>query len=568
MLDAVGIDALLDELRPLLSGRRLDRPRACGRDAICFRLPRAALLRLDAGRGRAGVYLLEADEAASLPAPRPRSDGAGGGAAGLPSGVPILEPSPRTRQALLLIRKHAEGRRIAGLARVPGRRTVLFDLGSCVLALRLSGLPSLALAVEGALLATLGEGPPPWPPEPLPQSEWDVVAVSAVSEAAGEARSRGLDPWRGVLSVCPGLGPLLARLTDGSPASFEALRSRLRSPAPRLLAPAPPADWTDRALAEPASLALAAIDPGPAAHGRVVLEAPSWRSAVALFLSGRLRGDAFGAARQRASADAAREVRRLERLLARLEEDRHGVPEPALLRRQAEALLAALPRVPAASGDVEVEDPYEPGRVLTLRLDPALGPAANADRLFEKARRLERASALLDDRVVVTRAALERARRRQESVRAAASLDEIEPVPEARPASRGAVWGGLRQYLTTRGLPLLAGRGARENHRVTFAVAGPEDLWLHARDVPGAHVVLRDPEGRAVDQDVREAAEVAAWFSASRAAAAVDVSVARRKHLRPVRGSPGRVRIGHSETVRVSPRDPEGRLRRRASRGV
>ena len=544
MLDAVGIDGLLHELRPLLAGRRLERSRACGRDAVCFRLPRGAQLRLDAGRGRAGIYLLEADE------------------------IPEAEPSPRTRQALLLLRKHAEGRRIVGLERVPGGRTVVVDLGSCVLTLRPSGpAPSLALAVDGAVVATLGEGPPAWPPEPLPQSEWDVVAVSAVSAAADDARSRGLDPWRGVLSACPGLGPLLARLTDGSPASFEALRARLRSPRPHLLAPALPGAWTDRALAEPSALTLAPIDPGPA-PGRVVVEAPSWTSAVALFLSGRLRGDAFEAARQRAAAAASREVRRLERLLARLDEDRCGLPEPALLRRQAEALLAALPRVPERSGEVEVEDPYQPGRVLRLRLDPALGAAANADRLFEKARRVERASARLDERVLETRAALEKARRRQESVRGADKVGDIEPVPDPRPELRGDAWGEVRHYLTTRGLSLLAGRGARENHRLTFAVARPEDLWLHARDVPGAHVVLRDPEGRAADQDVREAAEVAAWFSASRADAAVDVHVARRKHLRPVRGSPGRVRIGHSETVRVSPRDPEGRLRRRASRGV
>jgi predicted ribosome quality control (RQC) complex YloA/Tae2 family protein len=108
------------------------------------------------------------------------------------------------------------------------------------------------------------------------------------------------------------------------------------------------------------------------------------------------------------------------------------------------------------------------------------------------------------------------------------------------------------------------GRGARENHHLTFAVARPDDLWLHARDVPGAHVILRDPEGRAGADDLREAAEVAAFFSeARREAQGADVHVTRRKHLRPVRGGPGRVAIGHTDTLRAVPRDPEGRLRRR-----
>jgi predicted ribosome quality control (RQC) complex YloA/Tae2 family protein len=107
------------------------------------------------------------------------------------------------------------------------------------------------------------------------------------------------------------------------------------------------------------------------------------------------------------------------------------------------------------------------------------------------------------------------------------------------------------------------GRGARENHRLTFSTARPDDLWLHARDVPGGHVILRDPEGRAAPDDVREAAELAAFFSDSSEESRVDVHVVRRKHVRPGRGGPGRVSFSNEETVRVAPRDPEGRLRRR-----
>jgi predicted ribosome quality control (RQC) complex YloA/Tae2 family protein len=110
---------------------------------------------------------------------------------------------------------------------------------------------------------------------------------------------------------------------------------------------------------------------------------------------------------------------------------------------------------------------------------------------------------------------------------------------------------------------VLVGSGARENHQLTFTVARPDDLWLHARDVPGAHVILRDPEGRAGAEDLREAAEVAAFFSDARTEEKLDVHVTRRKHVRPARGGPGRVTLGHTETLRVAPRDPEGRLRRR-----
>jgi predicted ribosome quality control (RQC) complex YloA/Tae2 family protein len=110
---------------------------------------------------------------------------------------------------------------------------------------------------------------------------------------------------------------------------------------------------------------------------------------------------------------------------------------------------------------------------------------------------------------------------------------------------------------------MLVGRNARENHHITFRVARADDLWLHARDVPGAHVVLRDDQGRARSDDLREAAEVAAFFSEARTQSRVDVHVTRRKHVKPARGGPGRVFVAHSDTLRVPPRDPEGRLRRR-----
>ena len=122
---------------------------------------------------------------------------------------------------------------------------------------------------------------------------------------------------------------------------------------------------------------------------------------------------------------------------------------------------------------------------------------------------------------------------------------------------------GPRHYLTTRGLSVLVGRNARENHHLTFRVARAEDVWLHARDAPGSHVVLRDNEGRAGADDLREAGEVAAFFSEARAEALVDVHVTRRKHVKPAKGGPGRVFVAHSDTLRVAPRDPEGRLRKR-----
>jgi predicted ribosome quality control (RQC) complex YloA/Tae2 family protein len=111
----------------------------------------------------------------------------------------------------------------------------------------------------------------------------------------------------------------------------------------------------------------------------------------------------------------------------------------------------------------------------------------------------------------------------------------------------------------------MVGKSGRDNHRLTFKLAHPEDFWLHALGVPGAHVVVRNPRRQTHPSPatLSEAAEAAAWFSEAREQPQVDVQWTRRKYVRKIRGaSPGTVRVKRSETVRVRPRRPgalEGR---------
>jgi predicted ribosome quality control (RQC) complex YloA/Tae2 family protein len=296
----------------------------------------------------------------------------------------------------------------------------------------------------------------------------------------------------------------------------------------------------------------------------VVAHPASWRDAAAAYLLARRRGLGF-AARQRVALNAVRrDVARLSQLEANLAGDRDGLPEPDLLRRRGEALLSSPQVLPAGAAEADLADPRDPGARLRFAVDPRLSGPANADRIFDKARRIEQARRQVADRAERTRRALVEARARETAVASARSLDQLPPpAPASGEEDAAGQRSGPRRYLTGRGLTVLVGRGARENHQLTFATARPEDLWLHARDVPGAHVILRDDEGRAGPDDIREAAEVAAFFSGAREEARADVHVARRKHVRPAAGGAGRVRVTHSDTVRVAPRDPEGRLRRR-----
>jgi predicted ribosome quality control (RQC) complex YloA/Tae2 family protein len=414
------------------------------------------------------------------------------------------EPEGKARHALLLFRKHVDGVRVRELRRPAGERQLLLDCGDVTLSLRLWGVPALTLVVSGHPLATLGAGREAWPP------------------AAGGDH-------------------------DAAPA---------RATRPALQAAAPLDSLTDAELAPAKSVVVSP-------EGTASFD--SWRDAFARYLELRARGDAFAALLRERKSEAARELKRLRALAGHLERDAAGQEDPDVLRRQAEALLAAPASVAPRATEAELPDPYDPARTLRVTLQPSLDAVANAQRLFEKARRIARGMREVAARKEATHARLAVAEARMRSVDAARRIDELPRAARPR-RSKPAVpeAAGERRYLTSRGLQLHVGRGARENQRLTFELARPEDLWFHARDTPGAHVILRDDQGRAGPDDRREAAEVAAFFSDAAGSKAVDVHCARRKHLRPAKGSPGRVLVGHSETLRVAPRDPEGRLRRRS----
>lgn len=126
----------------------------------------------------------------------------------------------------------------------------------------------------------------------------------------------------------------------------------------------------------------------------------------------------------------------------------------------------------------------------------------------------------------------------------------MDPGRQGRPAPRRAGW----RVVEVDGWEVLVGKGARDNDELTFRVAAPHDLWLHAAGHAGSHVVIRNPDRVEVPRDVvRRAAELAVFHSKAREARGkVDVHVCRAGDVRKVRGAPpGQVQLTRWETVKV-----------------
>jgi predicted ribosome quality control (RQC) complex YloA/Tae2 family protein len=231
-------------------------------------------------------------------------------------------------------------------------------------------------------------------------------------------------------------------------------------------------------------------------------------------------------------------------------------------REKANLLLARLGEL--KRGVAEVTLTGFQGESVTLHLDPTLSPHENAEALYQEAARRERAQKKLPSLLKVARNRVEELTELQGRIRAGELLPEeakallsLEPQREKGPVRGSEIRLPYKRYRSSGGLEIRVGRGSSENDALTFRHARPEDVWLHAREASGAHVVLRwTDEDAPPSKDLSEAAILAALHSRARHAGIVPVDWTRRKHVRkPRRTPPGTVRLEKSATIFVEP-DP------------
>jgi predicted ribosome quality control (RQC) complex YloA/Tae2 family protein len=123
---------------------------------------------------------------------------------------------------------------------------------------------------------------------------------------------------------------------------------------------------------------------------------------------------------------------------------------------------------------------------------------------------------------------------------------------------------GVRRYRSSDGYEMLVGRTSRDNDYLTLRVAKSFDLWFHAADYPGSHVVLRNPKrGQVPQRALVEAAQLAAKFSQANndAGAKVAVNYCEKKFVTKPKGfAPGQVRLSSFKTILVEPAEAGERL--------
>ena len=274
------------------------------------------------------------------------------------------------------------------------------------------------------------------------------------------------------------------------------------------------------------------------------------------------------AERDRVKQQASELIRRVEnelqknrQKLKKQEKELLATENAEEFRQKGELLTTFLHQVPNDQDQV-VLDNYYTNQPITISLDKALTPNQNAQKYFKRYQKLKEAVKYLTDLIEETKATilyLESV----ETVLNQAGLDEIAEIREEL-IQTGFIRRRQREKIQKRKKPekylasdgktiILVGRNNLQNEELTFKIARKEELWFHAKNIPGSHVVISGNLNPS-DEVKTDAAELAAYYSKGRLSNLVQVDMIEVKKLnKPTGGKPGFVTYTGQKTLRVTP---------------
>ncbi len=514
----------------------------------------------------------------------------------------FTEPSP----FVMLLRKHLESARLAAVSQIGVDRVLRLGFArgadEMVLLAEVIGrysnviLATADLVVLGALKLVRADenrvrvvvprrpyAPPPAPMQAPPfdnRPKLDPLHCLAGDLAVALSRAEpSAQLWTSLLGIVDGLSPTAARET-----AFRALGS-IEVTAGQALGLASAAALLDviRLLYSSSRGLPSAVRRGEKLvdyaafpllqHG---IEPPSYADIAALLDEVQVApagGDAMAARRDPVVAAIDTLRKNARRKIASLQGSLVDEAALATMRARGEMVLAYQHSIQPGSKELVIAEP-----AMSISLDPQLTPVENAQRLFKlygKARDaarvvpalLETARQELDylDQLAV-HAALAEDSQSLAAVREDLRDQTVTPEEaaqrarkEAQRAKRGKAQKGKPGISPLRvraadGSEILIGRSAKQNDAVTFSMAGAQDIWLHARRIPGAHVILRVAGHAPSPATLLQAATLAATHSQARGSTTVPVDYTLVRNVRRIKGAkPGLVYYSGETTLSVRP---------------
>ncbi len=328
-------------------------------------------------------------------------------------------------------------------------------------------------------------------------------------------------------------------------------------------------------------LRLEPLPKGPSAGGGEEplerREGESWNSAVDRYYNGLEREERLAARRRNLRAAVSGALKKARRKLENLQKDRAGALKNLELEKTGTLLTANFHLLKRGMSSVELDDIYStPPKKVTIELDPSLDPEKNIERFFKKARKAKKALSLLKDRIPEVEGevdyieglmfALESAETEEDLDALEAELIEAGYIRQ-KPSfvsklKREKRAEPFKRARTSEGFTLLYGKSGPGNDLLLRKYSSPEDLWFHAKGVPGSHVILKRDKREPTERAVEEAAAVAAYHSKHRDSTKAEVIYTEAVNVKKPKGArPGMVVVKKYRTIMVRPERPESILK-------
>ncbi len=472
---------------------------------------------------------------------------------------------------LSLLRKHVVDARLVKLWKEPLDRIVQIDFekldagdNKVQLSLRLAFTGRSANAyladAQGDVMGRLFEqdsADPVAQPDPSPEAVEPPNLTSELNEST--TQSEVLDRFFGAGSM---FGPQLknefqARCKDASPAAaFNSLIDDLFNRDPlHLLYSRLPLDQIQQVVINPRSDLLLSHIELVQARGLLRFQFSSLSEAADQYYSARGHAMALRAEYAVLKQTLAREINKRESAISAIDSDRARFEHPEKLKRYGDLILANLSN--ARINGIEIPE----GTTLKQA-------AADYFARYQKARRALAPIASREREVSRDLDPLKRLLFRLEQEPTVNCTAEVGKVAEQllgttkstrrdkdKPRGKG-VYAFGRRFKSSDGYEIVVGRNDRDNDALTFRVAKPHDIWLHAADYPGSHAIIRNPTREAPPhRTITEAAELAAFYSQAKREGKAAVHYAQKKFVsKPPRSKPGLVRLSSFKTILVEPR--------------
>jgi len=268
-----------------------------------------------------------------------------------------------------------------------------------------------------------------------------------------------------------------------------------------------------------------------------------------------------------------REVNRRDAAVRAMESDRLKFKNPERLKHYGDLLLANLANARVAENRSTVVDYYDPAQP-EIQIDIPEGATLKeaATDYFARYQKARRALAAIASRESAVSRELSRLRELSAKLSEAPTASSIDAATKSlqqligtgkratrgkgtRPKRKDVEVVG-RRFRSTDGYEIVVGRNDKDNDVITFRVARPHDIWLHAADYPGSHAIVRNPNRESLPhRTITEAAELAAFYSQAKSEGKAAVHYAQKKYVsRPPKAKPGLVRLSSFKTIIVEPR--------------